>query len=94
MLERKERSQGLSDRQPCRWLNKVSVAFRDNEFRGRARSAGLATTMLTSPAALTASRAGDLVIDGISTKGLQGTRLHATANNRIGFAFQVSHLIP
>ena len=50
-------------------LNKVSVAFRDNEFVAVLGQSGSGkTTMLNVIGGLDRFQSGDLVIDGISTK--------------------------
>ena len=76
-------------------LNKVSVAFRDNEFVAVLGQSGSGkTTMLNVIGGLDRFQAGDLVIDGISTKDYKARDWDAYRNNRIGFVFQVYNLIP
>ena len=76
-------------------LNKVSVAFRDNEFVAVLGQSGSGkTTMLNVIGGLDHFQAGDLVIDGISTKDYKARDWDAYRNNRIGFVFQAYNLIP
>ena len=76
-------------------LNKVSVAFRDNEFVAVLGQSGSGkTTMLNVIGGLDRFEAGDLVIDGISTKDYKARDWDAYRNNRIGFVFQAYNLIP
>ena len=76
-------------------LNKVSVAFRDNEFVAVLGQSGSGkTTMLNVIGGLDRFQSGDLVIDGISTKNYKARDWDAYRNNRIGFVFQAYNLIP
>ena len=76
-------------------LNKVSVAFRDNEFVAVLGQSGSGkTTMLNVIGGLDRFQSGDLVIDGISTKDYKARDWDAYRNNRIGFVFQSYNLIP
>ena len=76
-------------------LNKVSVAFRDNEFVAVLGQSGSGkTTMLNVIGGLDRFQSGDLVIDGISTKNYKARDWDADRNNRIGFVFQAYNLIP
>ena len=76
-------------------LNKVSVAFRDNEFVAVLGQSGSGkTTMLNVIGGLDRFQAGDLVIDGISTKDYKARDWDAYRNNRIGFVFQAYNLVP
>lgn len=76
-------------------LNKVSVAFRDNEFVAALGQSGSGkTTMLNVIGGLDRFQSGDLVIDGISTKNYKARDWDAYRNNRIGFVFQAYNLIP
>lgn len=76
-------------------LNKVSVAFRDNEFVAVLGQSGSGkTTMLNVIGGLDRFQVGDLVIDGISTKDYKARDWDAYRNNRIGFVFQSYNLIP
>ena len=66
-------------------LNKVSVAFRDNEFVAVLGQSGSGkTTMLNVIGGLDRFQSGDLVIDGISTKNYKARDWDAYRNNRIG----------
>ena len=76
-------------------LNKVSVAFRDNEFVAVLGQSGSGkTTMLNVIGGLDRFQSGDLVIDAISTKDYKARDWDAYRNNRIGFVFQAYNLIP
>ncbi len=76
-------------------LNRVSVAFRDNEFVAVLGQSGSGkTTMLNVIGGLDRFQSGDLVIDGISTKDYKARDWDAYRNNRIGFVFQSYNLIP
>ena len=76
-------------------LNKVSVAFRDNEFVAVLGQSGSGkTTMLNVIGGLDRFQSGDLVIDGISTKDYKARDWDSYRNNRIGFVFQAYNLIP
>ena len=76
-------------------LNKVSVAFRDNEFVAVLGQSGSGkTTMLNVIGGLDRFQSGDLVIDGISTKNYKARDWDAYRNNRIGFVFQSFNLVP
>ena len=76
-------------------LNKVSVAFRDNEFVAVLGQSGSGkTTILNVIGGLDRFQSGDLVIDGISTKNYKARDWDAYRNNRIGFVFQAYNLIP
>ena len=76
-------------------LNKVSVAFRDNEFVAVLGQSGSGkTTMLNVIGGLDRFQSGNLVIDGISTKNYKARDWDAYRNNRIGFVFQAYNLIP
>jgi len=76
-------------------LDGVSVAFRDNEFRGYPRPVGSGkTTMLNVIGGLDHFDSGDLLVDGISTKEYRDHDWDTYRNNRIGFVFQSYNLIP
>lgn len=76
-------------------LDDVSISFRDNEFVAILGPSGSGkTTMLNIVGGLDHYDAGDLVIDGISTKQYKDRDWDAYRNNRIGFVFQSYNLIP
>ncbi len=76
-------------------LDHVSVAFRDNEFVAVLGPSGSGkTTMLNIVGGLDHFDEGDLVIDGISTREYKDRDWDTYRNNRIGFVFQSSNLIP
>ncbi|EJF45459.1 efflux ABC transporter, permease protein [Schaalia georgiae F0490] len=76
-------------------LDRVSVAFRDNEFVAVLGQSGSGkTTMLNVIGGLDRFQRGDLVIDGVSTKAYRARDWDAYRNNRIGFVFQSYNLIP
>ncbi len=76
-------------------LNDVSIAFRDNEFAAVLGTSGSGkTTMLNIIGGLDQYDAGEIEIDGISTKEYKSTDWDAYRNNRIGFVFQSYNLIP
>jgi len=78
-----------------RALDGVTVAFRDNEFAAVLGPSGSGkTTMLNIIGGLDHYDAGDLVIDGISTKEYTDRDWDIYRNNRIGFVFQSYNLIP
>jgi len=76
-------------------LDKVSIAFRDNEFAAVLGPSGSGkTTMLNIIGGLDHYDSGDLEIDGISTKKYKSADWDTYRNNRIGFVFQSYNLIP
>ena len=75
-------------------LDGVSVSFRDNEFAAILGPSGSGkTTMLNIIGGLDQYDAGDLEIDGISTKKYKDSDWDTYRNNRIGFVFQSYNLI-
>ena len=76
-------------------LDGVSIAFRDNEFAAILGPSGSGkTTLLNIVGGLDRYDAGDLVIDGISTRQYADRDWDTYRNNRIGFVFQSYNLIP
>ena len=76
-------------------LDDVSLTFRDNEFVAILGPSGSGkTTMLNVIGGLDHFDAGDLVIDGISTREYKDRDWDTYRNNRIGFVFQSYNLIP
>ena len=75
-------------------LKGVSLNFRDNEFVSILGQSGCGkTTLLNIVGGLDRYTAGDLIIDGISTKKFQDVDWDAYRNGRIGFIFQSYNLI-
>ena len=75
-------------------LDGVSIAFRDNEFAAILGPSGSGkTTLLNIIGGLDCYDAGDLIIDGISTKDYKASDWDTFRNNRIGFVFQAYNLI-
>ncbi|MDR3136039.1 MAG: ABC transporter ATP-binding protein/permease [Coriobacteriales bacterium] len=76
-------------------LDDVSVTLRDNEFVAVLGPSGSGkTTLLNIIGGLDHYDAGDLLIDGISTKDYRDRDWDTYRNNRIGFVFQSYNLIP
>ena len=76
-------------------LDDVSVAFRDNEFVAILGTSGSGkTTMLNILGGLDHADAGDIIINGISTKHYSDKDWDTYRNHRIGFIFQSYNLIP
>ncbi len=76
-------------------LDGVSLAFRDNEFVAVLGASGSGkTTMLNILGGLDHADSGDIVINGISTKGYSDKDWDTYRNHRIGFIFQSYNLIP
>ena len=76
-------------------LDGVSLSFRDNEFVAILGPSGSGkTTLLNVVGGLDHFDAGDLLIDGISTRKYRDRDWDAYRNNRIGFVFQSYNLIP
>lgn len=76
-------------------LNDVSLNLRDNEFVSILGSSGSGkTTLLNVIGGLDRYDAGDLVINGISTKEYKDRDWDAYRNHTIGFVFQSYNLIP
>ncbi len=76
-------------------LNKVSITFRENEFAAILGASGSGkTTMLNVIGGLDQYDAGDLVIEGLSTRKYKSSDWDRYRNNRVGFIFQSYNLIP
>lgn len=76
-------------------LDHVSIAFRDSEFVAILGPSGSGkTTLLNIVGGLDHYDAGDLVIDGVSTREYKDRDWDAYRNNRVGFVFQSYNLIP
>ncbi|MDR2587137.1 MAG: ABC transporter ATP-binding protein, partial [Coriobacteriales bacterium] len=76
-------------------LDEVSIAFRDSEFVAVLGPSGSGkTTLLNIVGGLDHYDAGDLIIDGISTRSYRDQDWDTYRNNRIGFVFQSYNLIP
>lgn len=76
-------------------LNGVSISFRENEFASILGASGSGkTTMLNIIGGLDQYDAGDLKIDGTSTKEYKSKDWDIYRNERVGFVFQSYNLIP
>lgn len=76
-------------------LNKVSIAFRNNEFVSILGASGSGkTTMLNIIGGLDQYDEGDMIIEGISTKEYKASDWDGYRNSRVGFIFQSYNLIP
>ena len=76
-------------------LNDVSLAFRDNEFVAILGPSGSGkTTLLNIIGGLDRYNAGDLIINGISTKKYSDRDWDSYRNHAVGFIFQSYNLIP
>ncbi len=76
-------------------LKGVSVDFRENEFVAVLGQSGCGkTTLLNIIGGLDRYSAGDLMIDGVSTKMYRDRDWDSYRNHRIGFVFQSYNLIP
>ena len=76
-------------------LRGVSLRFRDNEFVSILGPSGCGkTTLLNIIGGLDRYTAGDLLINGISTKQYRDRDWDAYRNHTIGFVFQSYNLIP
>lgn len=76
-------------------LNKVSIAFRNNEFVSILGASGSGkTTMLNIIGGLDRYDEGDIIIEGISTKEYKSSDWDVYRNSRVGFIFQSYNLIP
>lgn len=76
-------------------LNNVSINLRDNEFVSILGPSGSGkTTLLNIIGGLDHYDAGDLIINGVSTRGYQDRDWDSYRNHTIGFVFQSYNLIP
>ncbi|MBE6468636.1 MAG: ABC transporter ATP-binding protein/permease [Coriobacteriaceae bacterium] len=76
-------------------LDGVTISFRDNEFAAILGPSGSGkTTLLNVIGGLDHYDAGDLTIDGVSTRDYKDRDWDTYRNNRIGFVFQSYNLIP
>ena len=76
-------------------LDKVSIAFPDNEFVAILGPSGSGkTTLLNVIGGLDHYDSGSLVIDGVDTSNYTDRDWDTYRNNRIGFVFQSYNLIP
>ena len=76
-------------------LRDVSINFRENEFVSILGQSGSGkTTMLNIIGGLDRYTAGDLVINGVSTKQYKDSDWDYYRNNSVGFVFQSYNLIP
>lgn len=76
-------------------LKNVSFKFRNNEFVSVLGPSGCGkTTLLNIIGGLDRYTSGDLVIDGVSTKGFKDSDWDDYRNRSVGFVFQSYNLIP
>ena len=76
-------------------LKGVSVSFRESEFVAILGQSGCGkTTLLNIIGGLDQYTAGDLVINGVSTKQYKDKDWDAYRNHSVGFVFQSYNLIP
>lgn len=76
-------------------LHQINLAFRASEFVAILGASGSGkTTMLNLIGGLDRYTAGDLLIDGISTKEFKDADWDAYRNSTVGFVFQTYNLIP
>lgn len=76
-------------------LDKVDIAFRNNEFVSILGQSGSGkTTMLNIIGGLDQYTSGDLIINGVSTKKYTDRDWDTYRNHRVGFVFQSYNLIP
>lgn len=76
-------------------LHEVSIEFRRNEFVSILGASGSGkTTMLNIIGGLDQYDAGDVLIEGVSTKKYKSSDWDTYRNNRVGFIFQSYNLIP
>ena len=76
-------------------LNGVSLNLRDNEFVAILGPSGSGkTTLLNIIGGLDRYEAGDLVINGVSTRDYKDRDWDSYRNHTIGFVFQSYNLIP
>lgn len=78
-----------------RALDGVSAKFRDSEFVAILGPSGSGkTTFLNVIGGLDHADSGDLIINGVSTKGYHAKDWDAYRNHHVGFVFQSYNLIP
>ena len=76
-------------------LKGVSLAFRESEFVAILGPSGCGkTTLLNIVGGLDRYTAGDILLDGVSTKDFTDSDWDVYRNHRIGFVFQSYNLIP
>ena len=76
-------------------LDKVDIAFRNNEFVSILGQSGSGkTTMLNIIGGLDQYTSGDLISNGVSTKKYTDRDWDTYRNHRVGFVFQSYNLIP
>jgi len=76
-------------------LKDVSLGVRHGEFVSITGKSGCGkSTLLYILSTMDTDYEGDVVIDGERTRGLDGERLAAIRNEKIGFVFQFHYLLP
>lgn len=76
-------------------LKDVSLTVERGEFVSITGKSGCGkSTLLYILSTMDTDHEGDVVIDGESTSGLDGSRLAAIRNEKIGFVFQFHYLLP
>ena len=76
-------------------LKDVSLEVKRGEFVSITGKSGCGkSTLLYILSTMDTDYEGDVEIDGRSTRGLDGTRLAAIRNEKIGFVFQFHYLLP
>lgn len=95
ILEVVKVSKSFRDPVTVQVLKDVSLAVRHGEFVSITGKSGCGkSTLLYILSTMDTDYEGDVVIDGERTRGLDGERLAAIRNEKIGFVFQFHYLLP
>ena len=95
ILEVVKVSKSFHDPVTVQVLKDVSLAVRHGEFVSITGKSGCGkSTLLYILSTMDTDYEGDVVIDGERTRGLDGERLAAHRNEKIGFVFQFHYLLP
>jgi lipoprotein-releasing system ATP-binding protein len=95
ILEVVKVSKSFHDPVTVQVLKDVSLAVRHGEFVSITGKSGCGkSTLLYILSTMDTDYEGDVVIDGERTRGLDGERLAAIRNEKIGFVFQFHYLLP